>query len=121
MNNALNVGESSNAPVSEPSVYARVFDETNVNWERKPEYTLLFLKNVQNYANDFLQVRGHVFLNDVYDRLGFPRTSEGQVVGWLWDGKDPKYVDIMIQGFQTNGNSAITLDFNVQGIIYDKI
>lgn len=111
------------------SRYARFFDELNPNWEKKPEYNMLFLKSVQNHMNDLLHVRGHVLLNDVYDRLGFDRTREGAVVGWLMGGEGDNYIDFNIYDFQSgpkrafvNGQeSSILLDFNVDGIIYDRI
>lgn len=114
---------------SKTSRYARYFDETNSNWEKKPEYNMLFLKSVQNYANDLLYVRGHVFLNDVYDRLGIDRTPEGAVVGWLMGGTGDNYIDFNIYDYQSqakrafvNGNEdSILLDFNVDGIMYEQI
>jgi hypothetical protein len=104
---------------TDPSSYARVFDESNVNWERKPEYNMLFLKSQQNWMNDRLQARGHVFLNEVYDCLGFQRTSAGAVVGWLDRGDS--HIDFSIRDHQKENPSSVILDFNVDGIIYDKI
>lgn len=114
----------------EPSIYARFFDEYSSSWSKEPEYNLIFLKAQQNYANDLLHARGHVFLNDVYDMLNIPRSQAGAVVGWLltqnnttdnfvnfgvFDGKD-RAVD-----FVNGREGAILLDFNVDGVIYDKI
>lgn len=114
---------------SKTSRYARFFDETNKHWEKKAEYNILTLKNIQNHMNDLLHVRGHVFLNDVYDRLGFDRTPEGAVVGWLMGGEGDNYIDFNIYDGQSlakrmfvNGHEAsILLDFNVDGIIYEQI
>jgi hypothetical protein len=111
------------------SRYARFFDEGNPNWEKKAEYNLLFLKSVQNHMNDLLHVRGHVMLNDVYDRLGFDRTPEGAIVGWLMGGEGDNYIDFNIYDFQSeakrdfvNGvEPSILLDFNVDGMIYEHI
>lgn len=101
------------------SKYARTFDENNPNWHSTPEYNRLFLRANQNYANDQLQSRGHIFLNEIYDMLGFARSSAGAVVGWIKDGAGDNYVDF---GFGTStDDSAIQLDFNVDGVIYDKI
>jgi hypothetical protein len=114
---------------SKASRYARFFDETSKHWEKKPEYNLLTLKNVQNHMNDLLHVRGHVFLNEVYDRLGIDRTTEGAVVGWLMGGEGDNYIDFGIYDFQSpekrmfvNGQEpSILLDFNVDGIIYEQL
>lgn len=96
--------------------YYKIFDNKSKEWNRNQEYNLMFIKTVQNYLNDVLTCRGHVLLNDVYDRLGFERTSEGCIVGWL-NAEEKKFID-----FNTKlKDDVITLDFNVDGIIYDKI
>lgn len=115
----------------EPSGYARFFDEYSPSWGKDPESNLLFLKCQQNYANDLLRARGHVFLNEVYDRLGIPRTTAGSVVGWILsdDGSTDNYISFGVFEGQTenardfvNGrNGAVLCDFNVDGLIYDKI
>jgi hypothetical protein len=109
------------------SVYARFFDESCSQWSKTPEYNLMFLKAQQNYFNDMLKARGHVFLNEVYDALGIPRSGAGAIVGWvigkgddfidfgLFDGDRPKVREFI------NGNErSIILDFNVDGVIYDS-
>lgn len=110
------------------SIYARFFDEYSVNWSKTHSYNQMFLNCQQNFANDLLNSRGHVFLNEVYDMLGIPRSREGAVVGWL-KGNGDDHVDFGI--FEGNRHSgmrfamhherSVLLDFNVDGIIYDKI
>lgn len=111
------------------SIYARFFsDQTTRSYSKEPEYNLLFLRAQQNFANDRLQSRGHVFLNEIYDSLGFERSSEGAVVGWI-KGQGDDYIDFGIfdssdmnrfYDFVT-GAEGVWLDFNVDGVIYDKI
>lgn len=114
------------------SQYARFFDEFNRNWERSPEYNLLFLRKAQNWANDKLRAQGHLFLNEVYDMLDIPRTKEGSIVGWVFDnlhGEGDNYVDFGIydisfersHAFVNGYEASILLDFNVDGVIYDLI
>jgi hypothetical protein len=115
----------------DPSIYARFFDETSLSWSRDPEVNMFFLKSQQNYANDLLKANGHIFLNEVYDLLGIDRSKAGTVVGWLWtsNGSTDNFVDFGIFNKQSekarhfvNGHEgAILLDFNVDGVIYDKI
>lgn len=107
----------------ELSKYARVFDETSPNWQHNPEFNRIFIELQQNYANHRLRAFGHLFLNEVYDMLGLPRTSEGQLVGWVWINDANCYVDFDLQPRtdDTDEKSGIQLDFNVQGVIYEKI
>lgn len=111
------------------SGYARYFDEGSRNWNREHEYNLTFLRIQQNYANDILQSKGHIFLNEVYDMLDIPRTKAGQVVGWVIGKDGDNYVDFGIfnenspgaRDFVNGREGVILLDFNVDGVIYDKI
>jgi hypothetical protein len=110
------------------SIYARFFDEHNRRWQKDPHYNQMFLQCQQNYANDLLRARGHVLLNDVYDLLGLERSPEGCVVGWVKDDGDG-YIDFgVFNGDRASGmrfvmgnERSIILDFNVDGIVYDKI
>lgn len=114
----------------EPSQYARFFDELCQDFKRNPEYNMIFLRAQQNYFNQMLQSRGHVFLNEVYDSLGIERSSAGSIVGWVLGKGGDDYVDFGIFDDKTNSRvrdfvngreDAILLDFNVDGVIYDKI
>lgn len=113
-----------------PSQYAKFFDEYSSNHQRNPEYNKVFLLAQQNYFNDMLKARGHVFLNEVYDALDIPRTKAGAVVGWLLQEGGDNYVDFgifdnlanpRVKDFVNGNEQSILLDFNVDGVIYDKI
>ncbi len=109
-----------------PSVYARFFDEACGQWSKTPEYNLMFLRAQQNYYNDMLKARGHVFLNEVYDALGIPRSQAGSIVGWVL-GRGDDFIDFGIfdgdrvraRDFVNGHERSILLDFNVDGVIYD--
>lgn len=117
------------------SQYARFFDEANMNWNKSPEQNMYFLKMVQNQMNDKLKARGHVFLNEVYDALGFERSEAGQLVGWVWNKDNTAmeagdgYIDFGIfdgnsyakRAFVNGDERSILLDFNIDGMIYDLI
>ena len=112
------------------SCYAKFFDETCVStWENNSERNLMFLVQQQRYANELLKNQDYLFLNDVYDMLGMPRTKAGQVVGWIYDEKNPigdNCVDFGIYSqrnaeFVNGSETSALLDFNVGGIILDKI
>jgi hypothetical protein len=115
----------------DPSIYARFFDMHSNNWGKEPEYNLVFLKAQQNYANDLLWSRGHVFLNEVYDMIGIDRSKAGAVVGWLLskNGETDNFINFGVfdgksdtaRDFVNGLEGVILLDFNVDGVIYDKI
>jgi hypothetical protein len=114
------------------SPYARFYDEiSSRNWSVDPDINMLFLRNVQNYCNDRLRSRGHLFLNEVYDELGLSHTPAGAIVGWRWNrASGDDYVDFgiweggrseVVKDFFNGREGAILLDFNVDGPIWDKI
>ena len=114
------------------SDFARIFDDGNIGWEKDAEHNLAFLKMQQNYANHILTTRGYLFLNEVYDMLGFNKTKAGQVVGWIFDESDPKcdnFVDFgiyrgespAVRAFVNGDERSILLDFNVDGDILDRV
>lgn len=119
-------------PLEVISPYAKFFDAGSRNFEKDPNYNLMYLRQTQNWCNELLKNRGHLFLNEVYDALDIPRTKEGAVVGWLYkpdNDRGDNYVDF---GIYNNDSEAarrfvngqeynILLDFNVDGVIYDKI
>lgn len=108
------------------SPYARIFDEANPNWRKDAELNKMHIRCQENYANHLLTSRGHVFLNEVYDVLGFEHTREGSIVGWISNSAHDNYIDFGIWDVRNanfiNGTERnVWLDFNVDGIIFDKI
>ena len=124
------------------SEFARFFDASCKEWEDDPEYNMMFLKGMQARANDLLKVKGHLFLNEVYEMLGIQPTKAGQIVGWTYD-KDTcvskkvdedgepvgdGFIDFGIfnarranRAFVNGYESVILLDFNVEGNVLDLI
>jgi hypothetical protein len=124
------------------SQYARYFDESCLQWSPTPEYNRMFLKCQQNIANDILHSRGHLFLNEVYEMLGIKHSKDGSIVGWVLGSGGDDFVDFGIfdvdvaqyeddhandtigekrRDFVNGFRSKVLLDFNVDGIIWDKI
>ena len=108
------------------STHAVFFDEYNKNWEKDPELNRLFVQCQQNYANQLLRTRGHIFLNEVYDMLGAERSKAGSILGWVISKDGNNFVDFGIYEARSarfvNGTErSIILDFNIDGVIFDKI
>lgn len=129
------VSTKSTVEVMDPnsySPYSIIFDDGNTGWDPDPELTKYFLIQQQNWANERLKAKGHLFLNEVYDMLGAKRTKAGAQVGWVYDEKNPvgdNYVDFGIfdiynpksRDFVNGYEKVIVLDFNVDGVILDLI
>lgn len=108
------------------SEFARFYDDGCTGWSKNPEHSLSYLKNVQNWANNRLQAEGFLFLNEVYEALGIPKTQAGQVVGWVYDEENPdvdNFVDFgitdvhneKVRDFVNGYERVVLLDFNVDG------
>jgi hypothetical protein len=133
--NGKKVKEKKTVEVADPSgvsQYARWFDKTSREWDPSGIYNATFVVNQQKIANDILNARGHIFLNEVYDMLGFEHSMEGSVMGWV-KGHGDDYVDFGIYNLKVaegiaeqrvdfvNGLcDSVLLDFNVT-LMYDKI
>ena len=111
---------------------AKIWYEGNPGWSKDPEFNLMYLKKQQAYANDLLKSRGYLFLNEVYEILGFPRTAAGQQIGWIYDEKNPigdNFVDFGIYdihdeqkvNFVNGYERSIILEFNHDGNILEYI
>ena len=119
------------------SDFARVFEEcTSREWDNNFEVNELSLLQKQTWANHLLKSRGYLFLNEVYDMLGFPVTPAGQDVGWIFVKDNPNGDNVVDFGLykaykpgskttrleaMSNENNAIVLDFNIDGYIKDKL
>ena len=111
------------------SMYAVLFDEHNRNFKKDWGYNQTFLAAQQTWANNKLRADGHIFLNDIYRMLGLPDTKAGAVTGWVDGGDGDDTVIFNIFGpdpvggdlFAEGHERAVWIDFNVDGVIYDKI
>ena len=120
------------AELNSESDYARIYDDGCAGWTKDPAMNLQALKKMEAFATEKLKGEGFLFLNDVYKMLHIPVTKAGQVVGWIYDEKNPigdNYVDFglydihderkraFINGYERN----VILDFNVDGNILDRM
>ena len=113
------------------SPYARIIaEESSTCWDPNEDYTSQNIAAVQLWANRRLERKGHLFLNEIFDQLGLSRTREGAVVGWLKNGEGDGYVSFgdfdasiyrVLSDDYTRVDSNFIVDFNVDGVIWDKI
>jgi len=126
------------------SEFGRWFEQGG-SWEfekNNPIYNMTYVVGVQAQLDNLLHARGHVFLNEAYDALGFERTPEGAVVGWIlgagddcidfgindkvvwvkdrWHG-DGDELTVVGRDDYDGFRQGFWLDFNHDGVIFDKI
>lgn len=108
------------------SPYAKFFDASSRNYEKDPELNLTFLKIAEREMNERLKYNKIVFLNEVYDYLDIPRTTAGQVVGWVYDPEVTNKIDFGIfsdanRGAVNGYEPAFILNFNVDGDVLSHL
>ena len=122
------------------SPYAVIFSpETTDCWSNDRSENKYFLDTTNVYLNQKLNEEGYLFLNEVYKALGMGYEPIGQFAGWLVptneedamlrDGEvhiivTEMYLEEEIERSRrehTNPCPTLRLDFNVDGIIWDKV
>lgn len=126
------------------SSYARYFEEytrdakgnviKNPAWEPNGELNLKFLLIQQKLAQQILEEKGYIKLNDVYTMLCLPESQAGSVMGWRYDKNDPELSKTVVDFgifdssdnfsdfvYDNEGNEAILLDFHVTHNVYDTL
>lgn len=116
---------------------SRIFDETNPKYVRDAYYNKEFIIGVQRAMNNRLRNgRGYVYLNDVYEALGFEPTEAGHDLGWVYKDKTTddvrkhhNYIEIRTVDawgndaldFENGLEPSVILDFNIDGYITNEI
>ena len=110
------------------SPYSRFFDETSDCWSPSPEYNKTYILAQEKTANDKLRSRGWLSLAEVYEMLGFEATEASLAVGWVMGNGENKVKFNIFDTYNeatrrfVNGyEPSILLDFNVDGVILDKL
>lgn len=117
------------------SAYAQMFARgISSQWDSNEYYNRSYILGRQEWWSTILRKRGHVYLNEVYESLGFPHTKDGSVIGWVYDPGDPDSVDhiefdiheVWLPEVDDAGKPiyevAYYIDFpDLSGVIFDKI
>ena len=109
-------------------------EETATQYKRSYDMNHTLLRSFERFANDILNTRGHIFLNEILDDLGLERTSSGAIVGWVKDynphnPNNDQYITFglndPVNEERQDAHEAMVqpwfLNFNVDGNIYDLI
>ena len=103
------------------SIYEKTFDSSNVNWDSNfgIERAREFIRAAEGYFNCLLRDRGYVYLNEVYEFLGFDTDDDFENIRWDLNNPDGDgYIQLSLIPDNIDRNAdAIYLDFNVDGTI----
>ena len=103
------------------SIYEKTFDSSNVNWDSNfgIEWAREFIRAAERYFNCLLHLRGYVYLNEVYEFLGFDKDDDFESIRWDLNNPDGDgYIQLGLIPDNVDRNAdAIYLDFNVDGTI----
>lgn len=120
----------------------QIFDaHSSDRWKRYwiPSQVLDFVRQVESEIQNMVNERGFAFLNDAYDRLGMPLTSQGAIVGWIKtpgnrhlekgtlvslgfaNDETPEEEIRRILSSKSNDDLYVWITPNCDGVIYQKI
>lgn len=122
----VKVGPPEGAPFGSSPYAAKFGRDTTKMFQNSMGNNRVFIELMQHQANLRLQANGHVFLNEVYDWLGLPRTTAGAIVGWVYNSQNgDNYIDFCM--YDPNADVKVPydrclwLDFNVDGPIFESL
>ncbi len=97
-----------------------IFNDKTCLWEDNAMLNKKALIITEKRAKTYLKLRGHIFLNEVYDMLGYKRTPLGAIMGWVYD-KDKELSFGLTKEYLNNPTVDVPLHFNIDGVIVNKI
>ena len=111
-----------------------LFDENSIYWKRywTPRQFLDYIQTKVRQLQDKFDLQGYLFVNDVLEAFGLPKTAEGQVIGWIKKrgkttvisvGYDEMPEEEIRRILATPNNSQLRfwLNMNPDGLIYTLI
>ena len=75
-------------------LFARYYADGNQGWSKNPLYNKSKLEATQSYWNAMLNIKGHVFINEIFSDMGYDAIYEGQLFGWTKAKEGEPCVDI---------------------------
>lgn len=94
------------------TIYEKRFNRNSPYWTTLKSVNENFIECMKKHFDGVLQLRGYVFLKDIYEYLGLPITRDSIIVGWIYDPK--KYIGIE---YENTSGSDFMLKFKTDGII----
>lgn len=85
----------------------KLFNKENLSWNNDREHNLMCVRIAERRLRTWITAIGWASLNDGYDFLGFPRTMEGQKLGWTDDALKEDLFNV----YYTDGDPDLIIEF----------
>ena len=74
---------------------SEIFNSENSNYKNIGEYNSMFIAIVRNHCNDLYNIRGFLFLCEVYEKLGIPIIKDKfpKNLGWIMGENEMVIID----------------------------
>lgn len=102
----------------------------NIYWTNDAQYNLQQLTVFLSHVNELLKTKEILFINDVLDIFGFPKTEIGATNGWIYDPSDYRsscYIDFgidkdaIIKKYRQGITEPILITLNPDGYILNRL
>ena len=98
----------------------KVFNSSSYLWRYDREFNECTVQNSLDYCYALLKLKGYLFLNKVYWKLGLPLTKEGQTSGWVYDDID-KCDNLWTIWHKNDDEFDVHITFEMIGNILERI
>ena len=111
-------------------IYTRLITRSNACWDESVDYMVNLFNAQQKYANDVLQARGFLTLNEAYKLFCLEENAAGMVVGWIYSDDNEEgdnKVEFNVKRVNILDRDGVTvipaysISFNVDGNIYKRL
>lgn len=85
----------------------KLLNKENLSWNNDREHNLMCVRIAERRLRTWITAIGWASLNDAYDFLGFPRTMEGQKLGWTDDALKEDLFNV----YYTDGDPDLIIEF----------
>ena len=98
----------------------RAFNSRSYLWRYDRKYNECTVQWALDYCYALLKMKGYLFLNKVYWKLGLPLTKEGQTSGWVYDDID-KIDNLWTIWHKNDDEFDVHITFEMVGDISERI
>lgn len=77
-----------------------IFDESSMYWMGDSEYNEVFIGKAEKEINDFIENKGYIYLNQIYEHLGLP-----------WDPEKENILFKKPLEFNNEARSSVSINF----------